>query len=210
MKSIKRLFAVLLLLCSFNVFAADYTLVDPPQPTHTSKIEVLEFFFYGCIHCFHLEPLMSSWQKNMPPDVEFTYVPAAFNPVWETSGRTFYALEAMGQRAQVHEALFNAWNVSGIELRDQESTAEFLSRNGIDSKKFNDAYSSFRVQSDIARAKQLGLAYKIRGTPTVIVDGRYLITGLQPEDTMRVMESLIEKVRKERAAAAKPAKPTKK
>lgn len=202
----QRLFAILLLLCSSTVFAAepvagkDYTLVNPAQPTrNANKIEVLEFFFYGCIHCYHLDPFISAWQKKMPNDVEFIYVPGVFNPTWEVSARTFYALEALGQRKQAHDALFKAWNVDNVHLVDQASNANFLSRLGVDARKFNEAYNSFSVQSATTRAKQLGQSYGIRGTPTLIVDGKYLITGLQPAETMRVLNGLIDKVRSERA-----------
>jgi thiol:disulfide interchange protein DsbA len=204
-KSIKQFFVALLLLCAVPAFAAtslapgkDYTVLSSPQPVQSgNKIEVLEFFFYGCIHCYHLEPYISTWKKKMPGDVTFTYVPATFNPVWEVSARTFYALETMKMREQLHDPLFTAWN-SGIELMDQTSTARFLARNGVDSAKFNSAYNSFSVQSSVMRAKQLGQAYGLRGTPTLIVDGKYLITGLQPGDTVRVLEALIEKARSER------------
>lgn len=203
MKLIKQLFLVFVLLCSTQAFAEpeagkDYKLLNPAQPTHSgSKIEVLEFFFYGCIHCFKLNPLMDAWEKKMPKDVELTYVPAIFNPTWEISGRTFYALEAMGERKRLHDDLFDAWDNNTL-LTDEASTADFLAKHGVDAKKFSEAYDSFAVQSRVTRAKQMGQSYGIRGTPTVIVDGKYLITGLQPVETMQVLNGLIDKVRKER------------
>jgi thiol:disulfide interchange protein DsbA len=212
MKSIKQIFAVLLLLCATAAFAdapvagKDYTLVNPSQPTQSgNKIEVLEFFFYGCIHCYHLDPYISSWEKTLPADVSFTYIPAVFNATWEVSARTFYALEALGASEKLHDPLFNAWN-GGLELLDQDSNADFVARYGVDRSKFNAAYNSFSVQSAVMRAKQLGQTYGIRGTPTLIVNGKYLITGLQPADTMRVLDALIDKVRSEqRPASAVPA-----
>jgi thiol:disulfide interchange protein DsbA len=204
-KLIKQFFIVLALLCATHtqVFAEpeagkDYQILNPVQPTHSgNKIEVLEFFFYGCSHCFKLHPLISAWEKKIPKDVEFTFVPAIFNPTWEVSARTFYALEAMGQRAQLHDDLFNAWN-DNILLTDEASTTDFLAKHGVDRKKFGDAYNSFTMQSKVLRAKQMGQVYGIRGTPTLIVDGKYLISGLQPAETMQVLNALIDKVRKER------------
>lgn len=202
MKLIKQLFMILALFCATQAFAEpeagkDYQILNPAQPTHSgAKIEVLEFFFYGCSHCFKLHPLLSAWEKKMPKDVEFTFVPAIFNPTWEVSARTFYALEALGQRAQLHDDLFNAWN-DNILLTDEASTTDFLAKHGVDRKKFADAYNSFSMQSKVVRAKQMGQSYGIRGTPTLIVDGKYLITGLQPAETMQVLSALIDKARKE-------------
>lgn len=142
---------------------------------------------------------MGAWEQKMPKDVELIYVPAIFNSSWEASARTFYALEALGQRKQLHDALFKAWD-SKIELIDEASSANFVSKNGVDRKKFSDAYNSFAMQSKVARAKQMQQSYGIRGTPTLIVDGKYLITALHPADTIRVLTALVEKARAERSA----------
>ena len=204
MRLFRQFFAVLALLCATYahadvVLGKDYKLMNPPQPTTSGKkIEVLEFFSYGCIHCYHLHPYMEAWEKKMPKDVEFTYVPAIFNPAWEVSARTFYALEALGQRAQLHDDLFNAWD-GGVNLVDEASTSDFVAKHGVDRKKFSDAYNSFSMQSKVTRAKQMGQSYGIRGTPTLIVDGKYLITGLHPAETIQVLNALIDKARKERA-----------
>ena len=205
MKLIKQLFVVLALLCTTQVFAEpqlgkDYAVLNPPQPTHSDgKIEVLEFFFYGCSHCFKLHPLLSAWEKKIPKDVELTFVPAVFNASWEPMARTVYALEALGQREQLHDALFNAWNVSNTDLTDEAKIADFVAQHGVDRKKFSDAYNSFSMQSKVIRAKQMGQSYGIRGTPTLIVDGKYLITALQPDATIQVLNALVDKVRKEHA-----------
>ncbi len=205
MKFIKQLFVILALLCATQSYAEpqagkDYTLLSPPRPTQSgAKIEVLEFFFYGCSHCFKLHPLLSEWEKKMPKDVELTYVPAIFNPSWEPMARTLYALEALGQRSQLHDELFIAWNVNNLDLTDEAKITEFVAQHGVDRKKFSDAYNSFSMQSKVTRAKQMGQSYFIRGTPTLIVDGKYLITGLHAPETMQVLNALIDKARKERA-----------
>ena len=206
MKFIKQILVMLALLCATQVFAEpeagkDYMVLSPAQPTGSgSKIEVLEFFFYGCSHCFKLHPMMSAWEKKMPKDVELTYVPAIFNPSWETMARTFYALETLGQRVQLHEDLFNAWNVSNMDLTDEAKVTDFVVQHGVDHKKFSDAYNSFSMQSKVTRAKQMGQTYGIRGTPTLIVDGKYLITGLHPAETVQALNALVDKARKERAS----------
>ena len=204
MKLIKQFFVMLALLCATQVYAEpvagkDFSMLNPPQPTHTgNKIEVLEFFFYGCSHCFKLHPMLTAWEKKMPKDVELVYVPAMFNPSWEPMARTLYALEALGQRGQVHDALFEAWNVNKVDLSDEAKITEFVAKYGVDRKKFGDTYNSFSMQSKVTRAKQMGQIYGIRGTPTLIVDGKFLITGLHPAETIQALNGLVDRARKER------------
>lgn len=205
MRFFRQLFAVLALLCASYAHAEamagrDFKLLNPPQPTSSGKkIEVLEFFFYGCSHCYHLHPLISAWEKNKPKDVELQYVPVIFNESWEPMARTFYALEALGQRKQLHDALFDAWNVQNVDLRDEARITEFVAKHGVDGKRFGAAYNSFSLQSKIARSNQMVQSYHVMGTPTIAVDGKYIITGLQPEDTIRVLDEVIKIARKERS-----------
>ena len=181
----------------------DYKLLNPAQPASTAKIEVLEFFFYGCSHCFHLHPLMSKWEKNMPKDVALTYVPTIFRDSWEPMARAYYALELLGQLHPLHDALYRAWNVDRIDLSDEARIFDFVASRGVDRAKFSAAYNSFTMSSKIARAKQMIRSYGLTGTPTLIVDGKYLITGLQPADTMRVLDEVIAMVRDTRAGKPK-------
>lgn len=205
---IGSLFAAAALLMGGAAFAAaepgkDYKLLNPPQPVSTSKIEVVEFFFYGCSHCFQLHPHLGAWKKTMPNDVELTHVPAIFRDSWEPMARTFYALEALGQRAGLHDALFKAWNVDGNTLTEEAKILDFVAPHGVDRAKFSAAYNSFSMQSKVVRAKQMIRSYGISGTPTLVVDGKYLITALQPADTIRVLNEVIEMARKERSAKPK-------
>lgn len=174
----------------------DYTLLNPAQPASTKKIEVLEFFFYGCSHCFHLHPLLSKWEKTIPKDVELTYVPTVFRESWEPMANTFYALESMGQLHQLHDALFRAWNEENMALTDVDKIADFVAKHGVDRAKFTAAYNSFAMQSKVTRAKQMIRSYNISGTPTLVVDGKYVIEGLQPEDTIRALKEVIAMARK--------------
>lgn len=210
MKSmIKNLFvAALLLLCGTASAAVelgrDYKLLNPPQPASARKIEVLEFFFYGCSHCFHLHPTLSAWEKTMPKDVELVYVPTIFRDSWEPMARTFYALESLGQLHQLHDALYQAWNVNNVDLSDEAKILAFVAPRGVDRAKFSAAYNSFSMQSKVVRAKQMIRSYGINGTPTLVVDGKYLITGLQPADAIRVLNEVIAMARKNRPAQSKP------
>jgi len=115
--------------------------------------------------------------------------------------RTYYALELLGQQKRLHDDLFNAWNVNNIDLSDEAKITEFVGQRGIDRKKFSDAYNSFAMQSKVTRSKQLAQIYGIRGTPSLTVDGKYLISGLGPEESIKVLNALIDKARKEPRAS---------
>ena len=205
MKSIKQIFIALALLSITQVMAEpiagkDYTLVNPAQSTNTGKnIEVLEFFFYGCSHCYKLHPFLDTWEKKKVKDVELVFVPTIFSAPGETMARTHYALEALGQRKKLEVDLYKAWNVNNVDLRTADNATDFVVQHGVDRKQFSEAYNAFSTESKVMRSKQMVQSYGIRGTPTVIVDGKYLITGLHPADTIKVLDSLVEKVRKERA-----------
>ena len=199
--SFRFLIVAVAFLFSSTVFAAvqgrDYTLMNPAQPVSTKKIEVLEFFFYECPHCFHLHNELIKWERTMPSDVELTFVPTIFRDSTEPLARTYYALEGIGKIHQLDDAIYQAIHVKNVELYDLNTIAAFVASNGVDKASFISAYNSFTVNSRIIRAKQLIRSYAINGTPTLIVDGKYVITGLQPLDTLRVLDEVIAMVRKE-------------
>lgn len=197
--------AALLMTCN-SAFAESeqgmgYKLLNPPQPTSTRKIEVLEFFFYGCSHCFHLHPYLSAWEKTMPKDVELIYMPTIFRDSWEPMARTFYALESLSQLNQLHDTLYKVWNINNEVLEEEAKILDFVSKHGVNREKFSAAYNSFSMQSKVVRAKQMIRSYGISGTPTLVVDGKYVITGLQPEETIRTLNKVIEMARREHSAA---------
>ncbi|MBU0689178.1 MAG: thiol:disulfide interchange protein DsbA/DsbL [Gammaproteobacteria bacterium] len=205
MTLMRKLIVVLFMLCAMQVQAEvmagrDYKELKPAQPISSgSKVEVLEFFFYGCSHCFHLHGPLSNWEKTMPKDVDLQYVPVIFRDSWEPMARTFYALEAMGEREHLHNDLFEAWNVFGTDLSDQAKISEFVAKRGVDRSKFDAAYNSFTLAGKVARSNQLVRSYGVRGTPTIAVDGKYIITGLEPAETIRVLNEVIKIARKERS-----------
>lgn len=204
MKQLKKIFAVLAMLFATQAFAQshegpEYTVLSPPLPTSSgAKVEVLEFFFYGCIHCFHLHPKLSQWQKTMPGDVQLEFIPTIFNPSWEPMAYTFYALKAIGQQERLDDKLYDAWNVDNMFLTETDKIADFVAQQGVDRQKFIDNYNSFFVQSAVKHSKQMMIQYHISGTPTLVVDGKYAITGLEPDEAIRVLNELIKKARKER------------
>lgn len=181
----------------------EYTKLVTPQPSSAQKIEVLEFFFYQCGHCFHLHPYLASWEKSKPADVEIQYVPTMFSPSTEPLARAYYALESMGQIKKVDDAIYRAIHEQDIDLFDLDSIAGFLAKQGVDRAKFTASYNAFGIGNKVAQAKQMIRTYNIQGTPTLIVAGKYVITGLQPQDVPKVLNDVIAKVRQERGGAAK-------
>lgn len=205
MRVFKQVFALLALLCATcahadAVLGKDYKLMNPPQPTTSGKkIEVLEFFSYGCIHCYHLHPYMEAWEKRAPKDVELQYVPVIFNESAEPMARAFYALDALGLRKKMHDVIFKGVFDQHADLSDEKSITDFVAQKGVDRAKFAATYNSFALQSKIARSNQMTQDYRIMGTPTIVVDGKYVITGLQPDATVNVLEEVVRIARKERS-----------
>lgn len=207
-KILRNLMVLAALWFSFDAYAEaqlgkEYTLLNPAQSASNSKIEVLEFFFYECTHCFHLHPFLATWEKIKASDVEINFVPTMFRESTEPLAHTYYALESMGKIKQLDDAIYQAIHVNQTSLFDLDSISAFVAKQGVDKAKFSSAYSSFSVETKVAHAKQMIRTYGIQGTPTLIVDGRYVISGLQPDNTIRVLNDVIAKVRKERVPVGK-------
>jgi thiol:disulfide interchange protein DsbA len=203
----RRLLVAVALLIAGNTFAAvqgrDYTLLEPAQPVNTKKIEVLEFFFYECPHCFHLHNELIGWEKKMPVDVDLKFVPTIFRASTEPLARTFFALSAMGKIQQLDDDIYQAIHIKQMNLFDLASITAFVASKGVDKDKFVADYNSFTINSEVIRARQMIRSYNIEGTPTIIVDGKYKLTGMQPADTVRVLDEVIDMVRKARATSAR-------
>ncbi|MEO1766742.1 thiol:disulfide interchange protein DsbA/DsbL [Thiobacter aerophilum] len=156
------------------VAGRDYALVEFPQPTLDPKrVEVLEFFFYGCPHCFELEPLINRWLKTLPRHAYFRRLPAIFNDAWVPLAKAYFAAEALGVVEKLHGDLFNAIHLQGINLNNRDTLLRFVAQRGIDAAKFGAAYDAFGVQAKVQQARDLTSAYGIEGVPSMIVDGKY-------------------------------------
>jgi thiol:disulfide interchange protein DsbA len=179
-----------------------YGELNPPQPTDSKgKIEVIEFFWYGCPHCYSLEPYIEAWLKKLPPDVEFRRVPAVFNTRWAHDAAIFYTLEAMGLVEKLHRPLFDAIHKSNLRTDNEAALTEWLQKNGVDPKKFMDIMKSFGVQSKLRRATQQTVAYKIDGTPAMAVAGRYTVSaeqGRTQQGMLQVVDGLVAMARKQK------------
>jgi thiol:disulfide interchange protein DsbA len=151
-----------------------YVVLSPPLPTTPGKIEVVEFFWYGCPHCYAFEPAIEAWAKQLPADVSFRKAHVAFRANVKIHQRMFYALEALGKEAMARPAIFNAMHQQGLGLDDVKSQAKFLGQLGIDASKYQDAYNSFGVQTKCTQAEKLSEAYRIDGVPSIGIGGRFL------------------------------------
>jgi thiol:disulfide interchange protein DsbA len=182
-----------------------YSTLNEALPVENpAKIEVAEFFWYGCIHCYNLEPVIEPWAAKLPPDVYFRRIPAVFNDRWAHDAAIYYALEALGALGKVHRPLFDAIHKNRLRT-DNTSGAfdEWLKQQGVDPKKLEEAIKSFGVQTKVRRAAQLSVASKIDGTPALMVQGRYTISaeqGRSHEGMLANAERLFPAVRKTLAA----------
>lgn len=182
----------------------DYVPIVPAQITdHPARIEVIEFFSYGCPHCSEFHPVVSRWAAALPADVIFKRVPVSFaRPQWASLARLFYALEATGDLARLDVPVFNALHQGGAKLYDDKSIIAWVKAQGVDEKKFGEAYNAFGVLSQVKRADQLAQAYRIQGVPALAVDGKYLVTGKEIKgfpDLLRLTDQVIDKARRERS-----------
>ena len=181
-----------------------YQVLSPPQPTEGGgKIEVTEFFWYGCPHCYTLEPAVVSWAKRAPADVAFKRVPAVPSDSWAEGARMFYTLEAMGKLDEYHQKVFDAIHKSNVNMSNKKMRDEWLSKNGIDPAKYAEVEKSFSVATKVNRAKQLTYAYKVDSVPRVAVNGKYFTSAEQAgsvDRVFQVVDQLIGMSRKEKAS----------
>jgi len=191
----------------------NFTTLAPPQPTSQhSKIEVVEFFSYGCPHCAHFYPLLNAWVAKLPPDVLFRRVPVGFNrDLWINLQRTYYALDASGDLARLDGPLFHALHEERKPLIDESSITDWVGRSGGNADKFAAAYISLPINEETVQADQMAADYRIEGVPTLAIDGRYVTRGAASADEeaglkelLATADELIARVRNERGKS-KPA-----
>jgi thiol:disulfide interchange protein DsbA len=179
----------------------NYTVIDPPQPTATgSKVEVLEVFSYACPHCAHFQPYADKLKASLPDYAEFGNMPAVFNASWEPFARAYYTAQSLGVAEKTHQALFDALHKDHEPLRTIEDLSTFYARFGVDPKKFIAASQSFEVNSKLMRAEQMVKNYGVRGTPSIVVNGKYVVTGASAGSYDQLIELVDWLVRKEHDA----------
>jgi len=174
-----------------------YTQLDKPIATQSGdKIEVLEFFWYGCPHCFSFEPTITKWLKKLPENVKFIRVPAPLNPRWMVHTRTYYALQIMGEGEKQHSEIFAAMHIKKKKLRSKSEVADYLYTLGVDKETFLATYDSFAVEMRVNQAIKLGKEYRVNGVPELTINGKYTISGSQAgsyEEMIKIADYLIKK-----------------
>jgi thiol:disulfide interchange protein DsbA len=174
-------------------------IIQPVRTSSPDKIEVTEVFWYGCSHCFDFDPMLEAWAKQLPADVEFRRSPAMWNDLMIVHAKAFYTAEALGVIDAIHGPLFNAINVERNQLRDADAIEKlFLAHSDVSAEKFRKTFDSFGVNSQVKQADARARAYGIAGTPELIVNGKYRVTGRSAggkAEMLKVAEQLIAKER---------------
>lgn len=176
------------------VQGTDYSLLNPPQPQSTAgKVEVIEFFSYGCPHCYHLSPLLAEWHKTqLPANAVLIKVPVSFGRrEWGQLVRAYYTLESMGEIERLDAKLFDAIHAQHQPLFDLDALASWAAQNGVDANKFRAQFTSPEITAKATRADQLSRDYKINGVPTITVAGKYRAIGKDFPDMLRITTELV-------------------
>ena len=218
MKKLLLAFMAALLMQATTAFAIDegfeYKLVKPAMgTTDKTKIEVVEFFWYGCPHCYSFEPGLNKWLKTKPANVNFVRIPAIFRETWAIHARAYYTAEALGILDKTHNLFFKALHKDRIRLATEKDIAAFFVSNGVTQEAFTQAWNSFVVQSRVKRAITLTRRSGITAVPSMIVNGKYRTSskeasinnpgGAGHENVLRVVDALIKKESSPAKATAK-------
>ena len=199
-----RTAAALLLTPAFAALAAEpmedvnYVLIAPQPATVPGKIEVIEFFYYGCESCNRLEPRLQSWLKSLPSDVSFRRNPALRRTAWVPLTRVYYALEQFGEIERLHEKVYQAVHEDGLNLGNSSELYKWAQKVGLDRGKLEQLLDSDLVSTQVQRARDATVAYGITATPSFVVDGRYMTSGGMAgslEALLPIVEGLIDKAR---------------
>jgi len=182
------------------VAGTHYTELRAPVNTKdSSKVEVIEAFWYGCSHCFRFEPLIANWEANAAADVDFKRFPAMWNGLMKIHAQVYYTAEALDALDALHEPVFAAINLEGNRLQNERQIGELFAKHGISPSDFESAFNSFSVRTKVNQAEKRMQDYEIRSTPNMIVNGKYLITTGENVQTqaemLKIVDFLVEKER---------------
>lgn len=171
---------------------SDYRRLDKPAPVDSpaGQIEVIEFFSYGCVHCYRFEPLFLAWSKKLPTGVVAKRNHVLFNEGMLPMQRLYFVLEAMGQVGALHEKVFQAIHVDRQRMGSVDEITDWAVKQGLDRSRFTQLFNAFGVVGKARRATQLQNAYQVEGTPALGVAGRYYISGQGPR-TLDIASALI-------------------
>jgi len=184
-----------------------YLRLSTPQPTSDpNKVEVVELFWYGCSHCFDLEPYIQQWLETKPNDVVFVRLPAIVGPGWELLAKAYYTADLLGVLDTMHPELFAAIHEKDQKIKDVDALRDFFVSHGVSADDFNNSFNSFAVSVKINNARLMTRRYVITGVPTVIVNGQFSTGGRQAgsnANIIKVVDYLVEQERAGMSAVAK-------
>jgi thiol:disulfide interchange protein DsbA len=182
----------------------EYRLIAPQAVETGERIEVIEFFWYGCPYCNELQPALGRWIRRKPADVALRRVPAILRDSWAPHARLFYTLEALGEVERLHLKVYESYHVERLHMSKPDVVVEWAEKNGIDRKRWLEAYGSPAIDAKVQHAKELSAAYTVQVTPTLVVDGRYLTSGnhvpcCDVGDLVPILEDVIRLARQQRS-----------
>ncbi len=172
-----------------------------PQPTQNpDKVEVIEFFWYGCPHCYDFEPILASWVKKLPANVDFIRQPAAFSDLWAKHAKAFYVAQALGVLDKVHADFFDALQNKHQKLENEEQLGAFFTAHGVKEADFHEAYNSFLVDTKVRQAAVTPARYGVTGVPVLIVNGKYKVDGKSAGSHEKMIEVTNQLIKRESTA----------
>lgn len=174
------------------------TIKNPVRTADPNKVEVVEIFWYGCPHCYALEPYTQAWKKQVPADVDFKFLPAVFGRNWLAHAKAFHVADLLGIEDKIHSDMFNAIHQDRKRLNNEDDLAEFFTQYGVSEDEFHKQYNSFAVNSRLSQADSKIRGYGARGVPGIVVNGKYLVTAATAggnNNIYSVVDFLIEKER---------------
>ena len=167
----------LILITSSNVFAQKYVQISTQKQQESKDIIIYEFFWYGCPHCYNLEPTMDRIEADLEKDTKVVKLPVALRDSWIPHAKLYYALKQMDKIDQVHNLIFEEIHLEDNRLNTEQQMIDFLGKHGIDTKKFIEKYNSFGTEARIKKASNLAKKYQIDSVPTIIINGKFLTSG---------------------------------
>ena len=194
------LLVLFVILTSNNVFAQKYAQISTEKQTESDQIIIYEFFWYGCPHCFNLEPTMDRIEADLDRDAKVVKVPVALRDSWLPHAKLYYSLSQMDMIDNIHNLIFEEIHIENNRLDNEDVMAQFLGKNGIDTKEFREKYSSYGTEARIKKASNLARKYQINSVPTIVVNGKYLTSGSfvsSYDELYSVVNLLVERERNE-------------
>lgn len=183
-----------------NAETLGYEAVTPAQPTkNTDKIEVIEFFWYGCPHCYSFEPFLSKWAKTLPKNVEFIRQPAVFSELWGKHAKAYFTAEALGVVDKVHSDLFDAVQAKQ-SLETEDELAKFFAAHGVKESDFRTNYNSFLVDAKMRQAKTMAARYGVNGVPAIIINGKYRTNATLAGSQEKMIDVINQLIKQESSA----------